>query len=56
MNKGVMARKTGPISCHNQNDGAAIGHSFWKMKPMYLIFLLEMVNLEVIRFPIFQKN
>jgi len=52
----VIARKSGTISCHNQSDEVAIGHSFWKIKLMYLKFLLEMANLEVIRLPIFQKN
>jgi len=52
----VNARKTGTISRHNSSCGVAIGHSFWKIKPMLLKFLLEMANLEVIRFPIFQKN
>jgi len=52
----VNARKTNPFLCHNQSDGVAIGHSFWKIKSMYLKFLLEMDDLEVIIFSIFQKN
>jgi len=51
----MNARKTGTIWSHNSSGGVAIGRSFWKMKPKYLKFLLEMANLEVIKLPI-RKN